>query len=169
MKEQTHYYLIEGKIMKGDVMPNDESMFYKRKDDTQNWGDFLHKEWLNSLRPCQISPTDLEQIKSYYQMTILRNEPIDCSEVVSDNDGVVTFIEVDKNEPHTCKYCGAETTQSDNECYAKPKSEANEAVESQDVLWDSLIDEWNNASLSLSESHILPYLKNKFTITRNNK
>ena len=28
-----------------------------------------------------------------------------------------------KKEHHICKYCGAETTQSDDECYAKPKQE----------------------------------------------
>ena len=28
-----------------------------------------------------------------------------------------------KQETHICKYCGAETTQSDEECYAKPKQE----------------------------------------------
>ena len=27
---------------------------------------------------------------------------------------------------HICKYCSAETTQSDNECYAKPKHETLE-------------------------------------------
>ncbi len=30
---------------------------------------------------------------------------------------------------HICKYCGAETTQSDDECYAKPKQEQQTAVE----------------------------------------
>ena len=29
---------------------------------------------------------------------------------------------------HICKYCSAETTQSDNECYAKPKQETLEEV-----------------------------------------
>ena len=28
----------------------------------------------------------------------------------------------DKQETHICKYCNAETTQSDDECYAKPKT-----------------------------------------------
>ena len=31
-----------------------------------------------------------------------------------------------KQELHICKYCGAETTQSDDECYAKPKQETLE-------------------------------------------
>jgi hypothetical protein len=30
-----------------------------------------------------------------------------------------------KQESHICKYCNAETTQPDDECYAKPKQEAN--------------------------------------------
>lgn len=29
-------------------------------------------------------------------------------------------------EPHKCKYCGTETTQPDEECYAKPKQETLE-------------------------------------------
>jgi hypothetical protein len=31
-----------------------------------------------------------------------------------------------KKETHICKYCGAETTQPDDECYAKPKQETLE-------------------------------------------
>jgi hypothetical protein len=31
-----------------------------------------------------------------------------------------------KQELHACKHCGAETTQSDDECYAKPKQETLE-------------------------------------------
>lgn len=30
-------------------MPNDESMFYKRKSEGVNWGDFLLKDWTDSL------------------------------------------------------------------------------------------------------------------------
>jgi hypothetical protein len=30
---------------------------------------------------------------------------------------------VEKNKLHKCKYCGVETTQPDEECYAKPKQE----------------------------------------------
>ncbi len=38
----------------------------------------------------------------------------------------ITITHVDKQETHICKYCGAETSQSDNECYAKPKQETLE-------------------------------------------
>jgi|688.fasta_scaffold870724_2 hypothetical protein len=31
-----------------------------------------------------------------------------------------------QQELHICKYCGVETTQSDDECYAKPKQETLE-------------------------------------------
>jgi hypothetical protein len=34
--------------------------------------------------------------------------------------------EEDKQEFHICKYCGVETTQPDDECYAKPKQETLE-------------------------------------------
>ena len=36
--------------------------------------------------------------------------------------------EESKQETHICKYCGAETSQPDDECYAKPKQETLEEV-----------------------------------------
>lgn len=38
--------------------------------------------------------------------------------------------------------------------------------ESQDDLWNSLMEQWHDVSLNMQEPHILPYLKSKFTITR---
>lgn len=32
-----------------EEMPNDDSMFYKRKSESENWGDYLRKEWIDSL------------------------------------------------------------------------------------------------------------------------
>jgi hypothetical protein len=39
---------------------------------------------------------------------------------------IIISKEEPKQELHICKYCGAETTQSDDECYAKPKQETLE-------------------------------------------
>jgi hypothetical protein len=39
---------------------------------------------------------------------------------------IIIPTEEPKQELHICKYCGAETTQSDDECYAKPKQETLE-------------------------------------------
>lgn len=78
--EQTHYYLIEDSIMKGGEMPT-MSNFPPNEFGKNDCHD-AKRNWQASLTPCQISPTDLEQIKSYYQTTLLRNEPIDCSEVI---------------------------------------------------------------------------------------
>ena len=36
------------------------------------------------------------------------------------------IIEEPKQESHICKYCNAETTQPDDECYAKPKQETKD-------------------------------------------
>jgi hypothetical protein len=52
-----------------------------------------------------------------------------CEEVevefIEDNWGYYEIIipqEEPKQETHICKYCGVETTQSDDECYAKPET-----------------------------------------------
>ena len=41
-------------------------------------------------------------------------------------DKIIISKEEPKQELHTCKYCGVETTQPDDECYAKPKQETLE-------------------------------------------
>jgi hypothetical protein len=38
-------------------------------------------------------------------------------------DFLTKQVKEPKQETHICKYCNAETTQSDDECYAKPKQE----------------------------------------------
>lgn len=41
-------------------------------------------------------------------------------------------------------------------------------VESQEELWESLMEEWREVSLNMQSPHILPYLMSKFKITRLN-
>lgn len=53
--------------------------------------------------------------------------------------------------------------------YYKSLSEKAEPVkeETQEELWTALISDWHDVSMNMQEPHILPYLKSKFTITRN--
>lgn len=55
-----HYYLINGKVMKGGEMPeitnpNNDSLIY---------GDTYIRRWLSSLQPCDISESEFEKIKN---------------------------------------------------------------------------------------------------------
>ncbi len=89
------YYLINNEIKKAtSEMPNDESMFYKRKDDTQNWGDFLLNEWHSSLQPCSITERELEKIT--WAVTEPLERIIDVTLLINDNDGVITFKECER-------------------------------------------------------------------------
>lgn len=45
-------------------------------------------------------------------------------------------------------------------------SQLSSKEESQEELWDSLIEEWEEVSMNMQSPHILPYLKSKFHITR---
>jgi len=112
MKEQTHYYLIGGEIKKGKQKPHGED--YVALNPTHfNKLDFDidTNKWLNSLQPCSITDGELCKIKSYLAANTdtpfdLDNHftcTIEVTDIITDNDGVVTFREV--------------------------KSEANEAVE----------------------------------------
>jgi hypothetical protein len=48
-----------------------------------------------------------------------------------------------KQETHICKYCGAETTQPDDECYAKPKQETLEEA-AENYGWRIKINTFSN-------------------------
>jgi len=66
--EKQYRYLMNGEVVGSDKQyPNDESMFYKRKDDTQNWGDFLLKQWLTSLVKLECSEVELVKILSVFE------------------------------------------------------------------------------------------------------
>ena len=141
MEKQTHYYLIGNEIKNGNKKP---LRLYANFDSEQHYQAAI-TIWKQSLQPCQISPTDLEQIKSYYQMTLLRNEPIDCSEVVEE-------ILVDK----TVGWSSIKVTAL---VFKEPKSEANEVV-----LWKEV-----DRIFAKHKSESLNVLLKTFTITRNNK
>lgn len=67
--------------------------------------DFL--EWFVKNPSCD--RVELMNVYGYAEIIIPKEEP--------------------KQELHICKYCGCETTQSDDECYAKPKQEKVEDLE----------------------------------------
>jgi hypothetical protein len=61
-----------------------------------------------------------------YKIIIPQEEPKTnscCGRCNGVDDICIFDREKPKQELHTCKYCGAETTQPDDECYAKPKQE----------------------------------------------
>ena len=90
-----YYYLLNGKIMSANEnMPNDESMFYKRKSEGENWGDFLLRKWHSSLQPCEISESELEKVKNKLSSIKLRwDSVIEVTDIISDNNGVISFKE----------------------------------------------------------------------------
>ena len=64
------------------------------------------------------------KVESYSYM----DKNISESEIFTDYK-IIIPQEEPKQEKHICKYCKAETTQSDDQCYAKPKQETlNEAA-----------------------------------------
>lgn len=57
---------------------------------------FIIKEWLNSLQPCEISETLMSDLVNYlrdFEMGIYSPIPTDISDLVYDNNGVITFKE----------------------------------------------------------------------------
>lgn len=57
-------------------------------------------------------------------------------DVLGKNYKIIIPKEEYKQKTHICKYCKAETTQSDDQCYAKPKQET---LEEREPYWD-LVD-----------------------------
>jgi hypothetical protein len=87
-----HYYLINGKVMKGGEMPeitnpNNDSLIY---------GDTYIRRWLSSLQPCDISESEFEKIHDYLIENIpFKNSdisnPIDITDIVKEKDGKIYF------------------------------------------------------------------------------
>lgn len=74
-----HYYLINGKVMKGGEMPeitnpNNDSLIY---------GDTYIRRWLSSLQPCYISESEFEKIKNkvYTFNNCHADNPIDVTDI----------------------------------------------------------------------------------------
>jgi hypothetical protein len=87
-----HYYLINGKVMKGGEMPeitnpNNDSLIY---------GDTYIRRWLSSLQPCDISESEFYKIHDYLIENIpFKNSdisnPIDITDIVKEKDGKIYF------------------------------------------------------------------------------
>lgn len=74
-----HYYLINGKVMKGGEMPeitnpNNDSLIY---------GDTYIRRWLSSLQHCDISESEFEKIKNkvYTFNNCHADNPIDVTDI----------------------------------------------------------------------------------------
>lgn len=139
---EKHYYLINGKIMKGCEMPN---VMYNHP----NYNDIM-MTWKNSLQPCEISESELIKIRS------------EIADLLTDNPIEITDI-VRVKEIRTETKSGGWT---DYKIYFKqPK-----AKEDSEAVWDEFTRLFCNAIGYKTESVLLPsieYLKSKYTITRN--
>lgn len=139
---EKHYYLINGKIMKGGEMPN---VMYNHP----NYNDIM-MTWKNSLQPCEISESELIKIRS------------EIADLLTDNPIEITDI-VRVKEIRTETKSGGWT---DYKIYFKqPK-----AKEDSEAVWDEFTRLFCNAIGYKTESVLLPsieYLKSKYTITRN--
>ena len=93
MGNKDKYYLINGKIMKGGEMPKGEDyVSIKPTFFNKTWFESDKKEWMSSLKPCEISESELFLILSNVSKLDYDN-PIDVTDIVSDNDGVIKFKE----------------------------------------------------------------------------
>jgi len=83
-----HYYLINGKVMKGGEMPeitnpNNDSLIY---------GDTYIRRWLSSLQPCEIDESELRLLNNYIpEEKFILNDAIDITDIVKEKDGKIYF------------------------------------------------------------------------------
>lgn len=127
-------YYIDGKVFGSEhEMP--------KKDEFESWI-YKMSNWINSLVELQCDPSELQQIQSYHQMTMLRNEPIDVTEITEVKDG---------NNRENPEY--------------KPKVYFKEVdSESQDSIMNSLLTYFETSGLDYNETVF--ELCKQFTITR---
>lgn len=116
------YYLINNTIKKGSEMPN--SLAYDHPN--QYRGD--RAIWGNSLQPCEISESELEKIEMYLtkNMSMYMNSSnlIDITDIVSDNNGVITFkhpkqVEKENEAVEFYKWTATLTPTSNENCFNK--------------------------------------------------
>lgn len=132
-----HYYLINNKIMNGGEMPKEENF----KKWLYNTFDAYLYAWHSSLQPCEITDIELDKVSESlcvkYTVPNINHieEPIEVTDIVNDNDGVITFMEVNGR---LCKKCYNPHRLIDEDygsdrailrlcvkCYNQPKVEAN--------------------------------------------
>ena len=70
-------------------------------------------------------------------------------------------------ELHICKYCGVETTQIDEECYAKPNKELtavewlkNKLNEEEIIIYHGLFNMWIKQALEMEKQHKIDFANN---------
>lgn len=104
---ETHYYLINGTVKKGGEMPDGQDYMQTRRisfDELEDYFDnesydFDKKRWLSSLQPCEISETLMSDLTNYlrdFEMGIYSPKPTNISDLVYDNNGVITFKQPQK-------------------------------------------------------------------------
>ncbi len=62
---------------------------------TDNYYKSIENDWLNSLQPCEISESELEKVKKKLVISgyVLSLDTIEVTDIISDNNGVITFKE----------------------------------------------------------------------------
>ena len=77
-----YYYLLNGKIMSAnEKMPVINEQWHTYNSNLLKWSE--------SLKPCEISESELDRIKFYHRFNY--NNPIEVTDIISDNNGVVIF------------------------------------------------------------------------------
>lgn len=88
------YYLINNKIMKGGEMPKTHDLM-RLNDEFRKVEDKIYNDWLSSLQPCEIDWNHLHHIEMYLTNNMSSyidfSNPIDVTDIVEDNNGVITF------------------------------------------------------------------------------
>lgn len=110
------YYLINNTIKKGSEIPN-------VMINHPNYNDIM-MTWKKSLQPCEISESEIMKIYVHLFPNLSYNKqdatPIDVTDIISDNNGVITFKQPkqvdeygyikcgDCNKFYLCTNCGAQ-------------------------------------------------------------
>lgn len=83
-----YYYLVNGKLMwalsKMPTMSNFSSNEFGKND----YHD-AKRNWLNYLQPCSITDGEADKIAEHLGHEILKSKPIEVTDIITDNDGVV--------------------------------------------------------------------------------
>jgi hypothetical protein len=90
-QEQTHYYLIGNEIKKGGLIPKHEDY-----DDMFSYR-YAKRIYIESLQPCSITDIELDKLKNHIKAA-KKGEPIEVTDIITDNNGVVTFREVEESD-----------------------------------------------------------------------
>lgn len=177
-KMKTHYYLIDGKIVKGEKLPENRNI----PTLNSSWN-----KWYLSLYSCSISDVELEKIEIYLNDNSYDGDwkqPIEVTDIISDNNGVITFKEKENNIDSDIWFINnliglakiklellkenkiksvdrVELSNWINNHIKQPKQV--EEIEAVDGIWDELFELFRTKRYG---DKMLEELKSKFTITR---